>query len=206
MRNTITLIVLFLASFSIKADSPLTSTNIAKAYMDEAIVKEAEKANGKLTNNLMEYLYNKKNPIQVKIALINKIGWNFEGTDNATLFYDFLKTKKKKLGTYQGLLKKGRWDLQLCMAYIQALSNYFNVEDALQMAEKAAQKNKRSYTTQIVYALIKAQKLFDSSWCEVYKATHQVRTNKSLNKDILNAEAIKNIFDYMDLYKSSCEN
>lgn len=206
MKNVlITSLILFFTSVLL-ADSPLTSTDIAKAYMDESIVMEANETSGILTENLMEYLYNKKNPIQVKIALINKIGWNFEGNNNVELFYTFLKKKKKKLGTYQGLITKGRWDLQICMAYIQALSNYFDVNDALQMADKAAKKVKNSYTVQLVRALIKAQKLFDSSWCDVYQTTHKVRTNKTLHKDLLRKEAVEDVFKYMDLYKSSCKD
>ena len=75
------------------------------------------------------------------------------------------------------------------------------------MANKAVEKNKtsrQSYTFHIIRGLIKAQSLFDSDWCLLWKATNTVRTNQDLKMD-MRKQAIAIIFDYMDLYKGDCE-
>ena len=64
-------------------------------------------------------------------------------------------------------------------------------------------KQTKSYTFNIIRGLIKAQVLFDHSWCSVWQATNDVRINKDLTID-MNAEAIRIIFEYMDLYKEDC--
>ncbi len=86
------------------------------------------------------------------------------------------------------------------MAYLQALDNYFDVSQAIIFAEQALTKNPKSYTFNIICALIKAQLAFDSDWCKVYSLTNEVRLYESLFKD-MDEEAIKIIFEYMDLYK-----
>ena len=60
------------------ADS-ITSTTISKAYKNSKIIQVASKAKGKLTDELMDYLIDKRNPIELKMALINELGWEFNG-------------------------------------------------------------------------------------------------------------------------------
>jgi hypothetical protein len=84
------------------------------------------------------------------------------------------------------------------------MDNYFDVQDALEIAEKALSKNKKSYTFNIITALIRAQNVFDKDWCAVYKCTDSVRKNKKLKLDIKKT-ALDIIFGYMDLYKDACE-
>lgn len=185
------------------ADSPLTSTGISAAYKDVKIVQSAAKANGVLTVELMDYLLRKKNPIDVKIALINELSWNIDGKDNSTAFLEYLKKKKKYKGM-DDFLNNASGDMIICMAYIKALDNYFDVEDASIYAQKAKSKNSQSYTIQIICALIEAQKAMDSDWCKVYKLTNDVRINESLKKD-MKQEAVTIIFEYMDLYNDNCK-
>ena len=184
------------------ADSPLTSTQFSSAYSSELIVAIASKSEGKLTEELMEYLIG-ENAIVLKMAVINELGWKFEGKSNKSTFFDYLQNKKK-YKNIEDFSKKASADELLCMAYIMALDNYFKVDEAIEMADKALAKNSKSYTYQIINALIKAQKAFDSSWCTVYRLTNDIRLNEKLNKD-MNDEAIKIIFDYMDLYKADCK-
>ena len=55
------------------ADSPLTSTDFYRAYLDVPIVKKAAENPNKLTKEMMEYLYD-KNPLDIRIALVNAVG------------------------------------------------------------------------------------------------------------------------------------
>ena len=195
----VVLIIGLLSSQSLFADSPLTSTNFSKAYKDSEIIQLASKTEGKLTIELMDYLSNNKNPIELKIALINELGWSFDGQNNSTIFYNYLKEKSKLED-----INEADANILICYAYLKALDNYFDVEDAIIYAKKAKSKNEKSYTINIICALIEAQKAMDSDWCEVYNLTNNVRINNTLNQD-MKKDSISIIFDYMDIYKYNCK-
>jgi hypothetical protein len=142
----------------------------------------------------MEFL-SSKNPIAYKMAIINAIGWAFEGHNNYDRYKSFLGEK-----TGKGKLKA---ENLLCLAYLKALDNYFDCVDALKIADEALALNPKSYTFNIIHALIKAQVLFDTDWCALYQATDNVRKRPDLKSD-MNDGAIYIIFDYMDLYKTEC--
>lgn len=207
MKSKLFLALVFglLVNQKLFADSPLTSTQISNAYKDYAIIQLASKSNGDITVDLMDYLYEKSNPIDVKIALINEIansGWRieFKVKNNAAIFLEYLEQKES------GFSMNGNPNAEILIsyAYLKALDDYFDVAGATQWADMAKYRNEESYTINIVWALIHAQQAMDSDWCEVYKITNSVRENKALKKDI-KEEAISIIFDYMDLYKDDCE-
>ena len=194
----IILIIGLLFSQNLFADSPLTSTNISNAYKDSEIIQLASMAEGKLSIELLNYLSKSRNPIELKIALINELGWDYDGKNNSNIFYEFLKEKNKLKN-----INEASADILICFAYLKALDNYSDVKDAIRYAKKAKSKNESSYTINIIYALIEAQKAMGSDWCEVYNLTHKVRINGTLNRD-MKEDAISIIFDYMDLYKENC--
>lgn len=197
------LLFLFLFSQNLHADSPLTSTAISKAYKNSKIIKRASKSEGKLNIKLLRYLTKKRKPIALKIALINELGWNFNGRNNAEIFFEYLK-KKNNYKNIDDFLNQESADNIICMAYLKALDNYFNVDEAIKYARVATSKNKESYTVNIICSLIEAQKAMNSSFCEVYNLTNNIRIDESLNDD-MNNEAIEIIFDYTDLYKEDCK-
>ena len=181
------------------ADSPLTSTDFHQAYADEPIVAQVEKGRTP-SDETWAYLAAPDNPVAVKMAIINKIGWAFEGKNSYQLFLSYLKRQgicKREKDLYQ----KCPGDLLLSAAYLKAMDNYFNVEEAARMARRARQMHPDSYTVNIICALIEAQIAFDSDWGEVYRLTDAVRRNTTL-KDDMNDEANRIIFEYMDLYGS----
>ena len=176
----IVLIIGLLFNQNLLADSPLTSTNISEAYKDSEIIQLASKTGGKLTIELMNYLTDNKNPIELKIALINVLGWDIDGKNNSTQFYEYLK-EKNNLKDFN----EASAEILICYAYLKAMDNYFDVDDAIKYAQKARSKNdENSYTINIICALIEAQKAMDSDWCEVYNLTNNVRINDMLNKDM----------------------
>ena len=97
-------------------------------------------------------------------------------------------------------------DILICYAYLMAMDDYFDVEKALSYAKKAKAKNDKSYTIQIITALIEAQRIIRNkeAWCDIYNFTNDVRENKALTIDI-KQEAIDIIFKYMDGYKKYCK-
>ena len=99
------LIAAVVLSQNLFADSPLTSTPISEAYKDSKIVQLASTTEGRLTIELMNYLNESMHPVEFKIAVINELGWDFNGKDNSTVFYEYLK-KKIDIKTVMNFLTK----------------------------------------------------------------------------------------------------
>ncbi|MBN2892467.1 MAG: hypothetical protein JXL97_11415 [Bacteroidales bacterium] len=198
---SIFLVIFFKAVLSF-ADSPITSTFFSKAYLDVEIVEFASQSDGILDKKMCKYLSDKKVNIDYKLAMINALSWDFDGKNNFDIYLSYIIKKNKKI-TENNYKNKCNADQLICLAYLKALDNYFQVDEALEIAKLAAYKNKDSYSVQIIFGLIKAQYIFDYNWCEVYKATNEVRQNENLKKD-MREEAISIIFEYMDLYKDEC--
>jgi hypothetical protein len=200
--------VLFLTLLGVMAfrmillgDSPLTSTEFNRPYSADPAVIEA--GNGVLTPTLAKFLTDGRNPIDLRMAVINGLGWNTEGTVNDSLFLEYLK-ESRGYKDLDDLLERGSADELLCIAYLAAMADYFDVTLATQIAEKAVSKNPDSYTFNIICALIKAQtKLTEFDWCEVYNLTNRVREDSSLVQD-MKPEAVARIFEYMDPYHEYC--
>jgi hypothetical protein len=198
-------------------DSPLTSTNFSEAYTAEPIVMAAGRARGKITKQIMDYLVDGSKPIDVKVAAINKLGWDIDGKSNASLFLEFLRENSTDsavrafepipdsigFAIQDPLIENLGADELLCYAYLLALDNYFSIDRAMLYAEMAVQKNPESYTFCMITALIQAQKAMDTDWCEVYKTCEYVRADPSLKRDMKD-EAIAIIFEYIDAYKEYC--
>jgi len=195
-------ITLLLGSFAY-ADSPLTSTNFSRAYLNEPIIVKASKSKGKLSKELMIYLTDESKPIDVKMALINRLGWGNIGK-NDTLFLNYL-IRNKKYKNNMDFFENGKGAELLCFSYMNAMDNYYDVTDAIRYSGYALSKNPKSYTYQIISALIYAQKVIYSERCQVFKLTDEVRKNNSLIRD-MKTEAISIIFEYMDLYKHNCSS
>ncbi len=197
-------IILALCSNLSHADSPLTSTNFCIAYQNESIIQYASTLNGKLDKKTMNYLYNSDNPIAVKLALINKLGWDFDGKNNAAEFIKFLRKKGAFSTMHNFTYNNSRSDLMICLAYLKAMDNYFDVKEARVLAREAKKFDLYSYAVHIVAALIESQYQFDISWCGVYEVVAAVEQDPLLERD-MKQEAVDNIFDYIGLYKGSCE-
>lgn len=200
MKKFIFLFIGIFFSFQSFADSPITSTDFHTAYHHIELIKEAAESNGVITEEHMQFLTDKRQPIAHKMALINALSWDFNGKNNAEIFFDFLKPKYKK---EKRLLRRADAGTIIAYAYLLAMDNYFEVDKALLVSQRAKKKSKKSYAIHIVAGLIEAQKAFDSDWCKVYAATNRVRQDQSLVQD-MSPEAIEIIFDYMDLYQGSC--
>jgi hypothetical protein len=152
----------------------------------------------------MNYLTDENKPIDVKMALINQLGWNTFKKSNPSRFLKYLMSNNG-YKIEDDFYNNGNGDQLLCMSYLKAIYNYHEVDGAIRYSERALTKSPKSYTFQIISALIKAQKSLNSDWCKVYRFTDEVRRNTTLDKD-MKEEAIAIIFKYMDNYKDSCNN
>lgn len=202
LKLSVLLCLIFSGIGSVFADSPLTSTPFSTAYKEEPIIQQAIKANGLITEELMLYLTNENKPIDLKLAVINQLGWQLEGYENAASFKTYL-LQSGQFKSEKELLKKGSDEILICLAYLMAMDNYFDVSAAISVAELAIDDEQSSFSIHMIYALIKAQKTLDSNWCEVYRISDGVFSNSKLIMD-MKTEASYVIFDYMYLYKESC--
>ena len=183
------------------ADSPLTSTHFADAYSDHPMVQMAgEMMQHDMPTTLLNFLANKNEPVDVRLAVINKIGWNFDGTTVGAQLGEYLmgrygaKDEKK-------LVKKLDAGTLAVYAYAKAMSNYFDVKAASELGHQAVKKNKnKSFSVAMASALIDAQVYLDSDWGMVHKVVADVLHDGSLHLD-MRQEAIDNIMEYINLYQ-----
>ncbi len=205
MKNTfLGILAMLFFSYQASADSPLTSTEFYKAYEKLPIIQLAGDSNGLLTKELIKYLADKDNPTDVKIALINRLGWNIKGKKNASILIKYLKSKYSFNTTAE--LKAGLSTSDLiCIAYLKSMDNYFDTKEALTFATAAQAKEPKSYTINIIRSLIKAQDYVYKSYCQVFKIVDEVRSDEKLTIDF-NKEASDIIFEYIDGYKKYCKN
>ncbi|HQU32455.1 MAG: hypothetical protein HRU72_08615 [Planctomycetia bacterium] len=206
MKNAliVVLIVKFLFVFPgiSRADSPITTTDFYRAYLDVQIVQRAH-LEGVMGLEIAEYLSSPENPIDVKAAAINALSWRFEGKNNAELYMYYLG-----LLYHVSILELDTDFLSadeiFCLGYLMVMDNYFDPAHALPLLEVAQKAMKDSFTVSIILALTKAQIILTEDWCAVWKLTEKVLENRALNLD-LRPEAIKIIVDYMILYKDYCD-
>lgn len=195
MKKLIALALFVATSGAASADSPLTSTDFWKAYGEIPAVKQAHDIE-RLNTTLANYLLSLNNSIDKKAAVINALNWNFEGKQNAMLFREVLGQKYK--------MAPGKVDARLtadetfCLAYLMALDDYFHVNKALTVAEKARHLNSKSFTVAIVSSLIEAQAHF-SDQKKLWPIVKKVLDDPKLSQD-LRPKARAIITDYMKLY------
>lgn len=185
------------------ADSPLTSTEFYKGYIDIAIIKEARKSGGNITEKQLQFLTNSKNPIAIRLALINSLGWDTKGKSNATKYIVYLLKKETQLN-YKNFYNKATADQLICYAYLRAMDDYFNVKSASVFARQAMLNAPTTYSIQLIGTLIQVQGLNQNNWCSVYTKINQVRTNKKLKLD-MRLISTAAIFSYTDGYKEYCK-
>lgn len=199
-RNFLVIILCLLVA-KMKADSPLTSTYFASAYYDYEIVSKAE-VGREINDEVAAFLLNKENPIDAKAAVINAIGWNYDGNSNAVKFKEYL-AKAHATTTEKLNLSDLSADELLCLGYLIAMDDYFVVDEAINILEMALAKKKTSYTINLILVLAKAQKWMDTDFCRVWTLTSAVIQDGSLKRD-MKTSAIQSIVDYMLLYKADC--
>lgn len=205
MKNTfLGILAMLFFSYQASADSPLTSTEFYKAYEKLPIIQLAGNSNGLLTKELMNYLVDKGNPTDVKIAIINRLGWDIKGKTNTSILIQYLKSKYGFKTTAELKTGLSASDL-ICIAYLKSMDNYFDTKEALTFATAAQAKDPKSYTINIIRSLIKAQDYLYKSYCQVFKIVDEVRTNESITMDF-NKEASDIIFEYINRYEKYCKS
>lgn len=185
------------------ADSPVTSTPIYQAYLDQPIVQDAQET-GAMTQHMADYLKNPEHPLDIKAAVINALyhqgTWD---TRNYAEVYAKLVYQKElaqlKLDQLQG-------DDLFNLGYLLLLDNYTEPTKALTYLEKAQDQDPQSFTRSVILALAQAQgALLDQDPAsDPWLIARPILENAQLNPD-MKAEALEIIRNYMKLYDQTAE-
>jgi hypothetical protein len=203
------LILILVISQYTFADSPLTSTEFYKAYMDVPLVQKALNSKGKITDEIIKYIYADTNPLEIKLAIINAVGWKFKGLKNSRKLFEYIMKKKKYkvdfLGKQTAFYVNATSDELICYSYMKALDNYFDVSYALDVAGKALKKSPKSFAVNMIYNLIKAQGLsLHAEYCYAANIFGTLKNNPNLIMD-MKKESMSFIFEYMDYVDRDCK-
>lgn len=198
----IILILLLFVNADARSVTPLTESSFHSSYHSSRLINEAFK-HKVLTDSMLIYLSD-FNPIDSKIALINALGWVNGQQDNPNLFLHYLILKYNQLDT-QKLYSIITSDELLCYSYILAMSNYHYTNQATKLAKEALRRNKKSFTYQFIYVLLKAQEIcwIGNLNCKIYKDFIRIKENTSLKKD-MHYQALDEIYKFFELFKEDC--
>lgn len=180
------------------ADSPLTSTPFSEAYDDLQIISIARL--GVMNENIAVYLHSESNTIDKKAAVINALGWDVDGNNNAQLYCNIIY-QKNIIASDIDALNAGD---AFVVGYLMAMGAYQNPGGALPFLKRAKTLLGNSFTVNIIYGLVKAQKAMDDDFCKVWKYVNKVFINDKLTMDMRDG-AKKIIYDYMVSYKGHCQ-
>ncbi len=193
------LVVFLLFNVFLFADSPLTSTPFYKAYSEISIIKEA-RVKGLLNRNMAEYLSSGSVSLDLKAALINALSWDIDGKSNS-VFYKYSLCLKYGVTLDKFDTSGFNSDEVFCLAYLEAMDNYFHVGRSLILMESAMGSLNKSFTANLIYSLVKAQNMMeDQDWNSLWIMFDNLQSNGSLKRDI-RPGAVKIVLEYMVLYK-----
>jgi hypothetical protein len=208
---------LFLLPNSAKADSPLTSTNIANYYQDIEIISTAQKI--KIINEKILIFLLSTAPLDEKSAVINGLGWNFEGQNNSYLFLEGL-AKSKSLNIKDLTIEHLNYSDKFVLGYLLAMDNYLNLSpldrnsniplfrmNPLELLTTVASELPDNFTAHFIRALVEAQNQLSNpeSWCNIYQIHQLVLNQFPLSKRNLRPLAVENIMNYINLYSEYCQ-
>lgn len=194
-------VLLLLQPMALQADSPLTSTPFHEAYLDVRMVRYAQEK-GKMDKKIARFLLKKKKSIAVKAAVINALGWDPDGQNNAEIFLPYLLQKRKISAENPDWSQLGAADL-MCMGYLMAMDDYFDCEAAEKVLLTARERDPKSFTVALVHSLVLAQVMFDSDWCMVWRVVAETVADGRLDRE-MNEFAVEIVMEYIGLYEESC--
>ncbi len=209
MKKTLLLLLFIFSNNSVFADSPLTSTDFYKAYMNVPMVQEAYASKGRITNYMMEYIDDDANQLEIKLAIINAIGWEHKGMVVSKMYFMYVMSKKKYKSDFGGEFSAFKWnasrDELICYSYMKSLDNYFDVVDAFEIAGEAVRKYPDSFAVNMVYNLIKSQGLTSfGEYCYASKLFLTLKDNSKLKMD-MRKESLSYVFEYMEDIGKKCK-
>ena len=115
--------------------SPLTEVEFYKAYLDVPLVKSASLANGKINNTMLDYIFKKGNPSEIKYAIINALGAKLKNQNhtiyeaNRKTFEDYISAKYDNFN--QETMQLFSIETQMCIVYFDIINYNFDYSENL---------------------------------------------------------------------------
>ncbi len=198
-KHLFLILFIFTVSAVLFSDSPLTSTPFYKAYSEINIIKEA-RVKGTLNLEMAEYLSSGSVSLDLKAALINALSWDIDGKNNSELYKYYLGLKYGDSVEDIQFSKLLSYEI-FCLGYLQALDNYFYVNNSLSLLEIAMGDLDKNLSANLVYSLVKTQGMMQNqNWSDIWPMFDSLVNDENLIVDI-RPEAVSIILDYMILYK-----
>jgi hypothetical protein len=186
-------------------DSPLTSTDFYRAYMD--VPEVAEAVGARMDEDIYNILQSDDYDLDVKVAIINAMGWTFGGQDNASVYMDFYMADHDKAVVDEQYMSGE--DL-LLLSYMVSMDDYFTMSpvepgaegvlgmSGVELALAASERVPDDFTVRMISALVIAQEAMDYDWGYVFEACDFVMKEALVRN--MREEAIDIIMDYIGLY------
>lgn len=198
---------LSLAAAPAWADSPLTSTDIAKAYEGGGLPELAVARGGVLVAELADRLLAEDLDLGSKVALVNALGWDTEGKANSSLFVETLERKYgAALYGAGGALDAYALttDELVVLGYLTALDNYFAPWQAIGYLDLAVLRAPDSLAVNLVLGLVRAQLALAVDWCKAWQSVEGPLTHTVAYVPDIKIEAVDAVDAYMGAYRSYC--
>lgn len=206
MKRTVWIpLCLALLTSAVYADSPLTSTDFYHAYIDVPVV--ATYVESEMNEDIFDILQSDEYELDVKVAVINAMGWTFEGQDNAAVYmYCYFNDSGQDVVAPDDM----SGEELLLLAYMVSMDDYFNMRpieagapgvlgmSGIELAEAAAERVPDDFTVRFISALILSQDAMHNDWGEVFGIVDFVMKEALVRN--MREEAIDNIMDYIGLY------
>lgn len=201
MKKQFFLIVISLLHLQALADSPITSTGFSAAYLDVPEVARAAETH-RMSEPLATYLINDLTPIDRAAAVINAISWDIDGKATRLEFEQILQRAYPGVAATIGTPgESGR--LLFLRGYMQAMDDYFRVDEASRLVQRASEKLPDDFTVALVSTLVLTQDDQVYSWCDRYRMPTAV-VEQYRGRENMRPEAVDIIMEYMNLYKDYC--
>ncbi|MTF39985.1 hypothetical protein [Cyanobacterium aponinum] len=197
-----------------KADSPLTSTDLASAYQDLMVIDTIQEKQP-LQGEALRFLLSNA-PLDEKAAVINKLGWNIDGQNNGYIFLQAL-AKKKGVAVNNLVLTDLTPKDKFVLGYLLAMDDYFNLSPLdtnsnnnlfsttpLDLLSQAAFAMPEDFTVHFIKSLVEAQLYFDVSWCAIYLTPQSVLRIFPTETRNLRPSAVSKTMEYINLYQDNC--
>lgn len=190
------------------ADSPITTPILWTAYSDVPLVQQVKP--GVLTPEIAKALADSTLKIDEKIAVVNKLGWDFSGKHNADLFKKELANKynEPKLAKNQPELYLLKSDELLVLGYLTVMDDYFHPENAVGILSAAKVNEPNSLTVNLILGLTLAQLASHvakpETECLVWSAVAESLAKPSPFIVDIRPQAVENVRLYMSNYNRPC--
>lgn len=216
----VALLMLLTSSFvmtasKVKADTTLTSTNFATAYQDIEIVRSASNKN--INEQLFQALSNPNTPHDVRAAIINALGWTFEGQQNANAYLGYIASTRSKKSSELTIAELTPQET-FALGYLLAMDNYGNPKtmlrrngvgeleqaNAIALLDAAIAKSPQDFSVTLIRSLVKGREAqIAMDWCGVYKNITGEIANFRGDRN-MRSQAVQIVLDYINLYQEYC--